>query len=229
MPKALSEMIADDIYAMITVEKRFKPGNKLPNENDFSAELKVNRATLREAIRILATSDVLEIKRGKGTYISSSFDEKAHGVSALGDGKINVKDLYEMRLIIEPEAAYYATLRATENELRRILKLGKILDKKIRDNDDRTKEEQEFHKAIAKATHNEYMNKIIPVLLKAIYLGVLVSQKNEPLRIETLTDHNLIMEFMRRRDAEGARTAMRLHMLHAVALMEEASKTNGTE
>ena len=69
------------------------------------------------------------------------------------------------------------------------------------------------------------MNKIIPILLKAIYLGVLVSQKNEPLRVETLTDHNLIMEFMRRRDADGARTAMRLHMLHAVAHMKGTSKS----
>ena len=51
------------IYAMITSERRFKQGDKLPNENGFSSELKVNRATLREAIRILATNRVLEIKR----------------------------------------------------------------------------------------------------------------------------------------------------------------------
>jgi len=221
MPKALSEMIADDIYNMITVEKRYTPGDKLPNENDFSAELKVNRSTLREAIRILATSGVLEIKRGKGTYVSNSFDQESHGVSALGDGKINIKDLYELRVIIEPEAAYFATMRATENEMNRILKLGNILEEKIRKNEDRTKEEQDFHKSIAKATHNEYMNKLIPVLLQAIYLGVLISQKNERLRIETLTDHRLVMDFMRQRDADGARTAMRLHMLHAVALMGE--------
>lgn len=221
MPKALSEMIADDIYDMITVEKRYEPGDKLPNENDFSAELKVNRSTLREAIRILATSGVLEIKRGKGTYVSKSFDQESHGVSALGNGKINIKDLYEMRLILEPEAAYYATLRASENEMKRILKLGSILEEKIRTNVDRTREEVEFHKAIAKATHNEYMNKLIPVLLQAIYLGVLISQKNEKLRIETLVDHRLIMDFMSQRDAEGAKLAMRLHMQHADSLMAE--------
>ena len=59
MSKTLSEMIADDIYSMIAVENRFKPGDKLPNENDFSKELNINRSTLREANRILVTRNVL--------------------------------------------------------------------------------------------------------------------------------------------------------------------------
>ena len=72
--KRLSESIADDILTMITIEKRFKEGDKLPNENDLSSELDVSRTTLREAIRILATNGVLEIRRGKGTYVT--YNEK---------------------------------------------------------------------------------------------------------------------------------------------------------
>lgn len=224
MPKALSELIADDIYAMITVEKRFNPGDKLPNENDFSKELNINRATLREAIRILSTNDVLEIKRGKGTFVVENLTDGKLDVNTFANKKGNIKDLYEMRIIIEPEAAYYATLRATEKEIRNIIKLGSILEEKITENVDRTKEEQEFHKAIAKATHNEYMNKLIPVLLQAIYLSVVISQNNEELRIETLRDHRLVMQFMEKRDADGARTAMRLHMMHACKLMQEGDR-----
>lgn len=224
MPKALSELIADDIYAMITVEKRFNPGDKLPNENDFSKELNINRATLREAIRILSTNGILEIKRGKGTFVVEQLKDGKHDVNTFATKKANIKDLYEMRMIIEPEAAYYATLRATEKEIRNIIKLGTVLEEKIAENLDRTKEEQEFHKAIAKATHNEYMNKLIPVLLQAIYLSVVISQHNEELRIETLRDHRLVMQFMEKRDADGARTAMRLHMIHACKLMQESNK-----
>ena len=130
-----------------------------------------------------------------------------------------------MRLIIEPEAAFLATERASDREIAHILRLGKALEEKILENADRTKEEQDFHKAIAKATHNEYMNKLLPVLLQAIYLGVIYSH-NEALRIETLHDHRLIMDFMENRDADGARTAMRLHMLHAAALLERGEKKN---
>ena len=85
-------------------------------------------------------------------------------------------------------------------------------------------QEQEFHKAIAKATHNMYMNKLIPALLQVIYIAVKVTQSNEELRIETIRDHRLVMDFMSQRDAEGARTAMRLHMLHAIRLMENNVK-----
>ena len=83
MPKALSEMIADDILYMINVEKRFKDTGRLPNENDFAKELNVNRATLREAIRILATNGVLEIRRGVGTFIKEYSAEKAEKLTVV--------------------------------------------------------------------------------------------------------------------------------------------------
>ena len=223
MPKALSEMIADDILYMINVEKRFKDTGRLPNENDFAKELNVNRATLREAIRILATNGVLEIKRGVGTFIKEYSAEKAEGltgVSAFTDQSVDIRDLYEMRIVIEPEAAFYATQRATEAEINNILHYGQVLEQKLVDNSERALEEQNFHKAIAKATHNMYMNKLIPALLQVIYIAVKVTQNNSELRVETIRDHRLIMDFMRQRDAEGAKTAMRLHMLHAVRLME---------
>ena len=225
MPKVLSEMIADDILSMITVEKKYMPGDKLPNENELSRELNVNRATLREAIRILTTNDILEIRRGIGTFVKENTNiEDYAGVSAFKSQHVDIKDLYEMRMLIEPEAAYFATMRATEAEMNNILKYGEIVEKKIIDNTDRTLEEQEFHKAIAKATHNMYMNKLIPALLQVIYIAVKVTQSNEELRIETIRDHRLVMDFMSQRDAEGARTAMRLHMLHAIRLMENNVK-----
>ncbi len=225
MPKVLSEMIADDILSMITVEKKYMPGDKLPNENELSRELNVNRATLREAIKILTTNDILEIRRGIGTFVKENTNiEDYAGVSAFKSQHVDIKDLYEMRMLIEPEAAYFATMRATEAEMNNILKYGEIVEKKIIDNTDRTLEEQEFHKAIAKATHNMYMNKLIPALLQVIYIAVKVTQSNEELRIETIRDHRLVMDFMSQRDAEGARTAMRLHMLHAIRLMENNVK-----
>ena len=216
MSKTLSEMIADDIYSMIAVENRFKPGDKLPNENDFSKELNINRSTLREANRILVTRNVLEIKRGKGTFVRNDFGKrKGDAFSALTTETSSVQEVFEMRMVIEPESAYYATLRATESEIKNILALGEKLEQKIRDDEDRVDEEIEFHKAIAKATHNSFMNRLIPVLLRSVYLGVVKTQHDEYIRINTLKDHRLIMDFMENRDAEGARNAMRLHMVHA--------------
>lgn len=224
MPKALSEMISDDLYAMITEGGKFPPGSKLPNEIELSKMFNINRATLRVAIRILFTRGILEIKRGKGTFVRNDFNpEKA--VLAANDefvpNEAAVKDLYEMRMVIEPEAAYFATQRGSEKEIKNIIKIGMVLEQKLIDNVERVKEEQEFHKAIAKATHNEYINKIMPILVRDMGKAVRVSFSIEELREETIRDHKLIMDFMQRRDAEGAKAAMRLHMVHAIKLITE--------
>ncbi|SHM78216.1 transcriptional regulator, GntR family [Gracilibacillus kekensis] len=217
MQKRLSDSVADDLMSMITIEKRFLPGDKLPNENELSEELNISRTTLRESIRILVTNGVVEIRRGKGTYIKDNIDlENLESLSFLTDAKINAKDLYEMRLIFEPEAAYYATIRASDMELKRILEYGKQIEQRIKWKEDRTDVEQNFHKSIVKATHNEFMEKLMPVIYQAIDKGVILSQKKELAIKDTINDHNMIMEFMKNRNPEGARSAMKIHILHAM-------------
>ena len=61
------------------------------------------------------------------------------------------------------------------------------------------------------------MNKLMPILYKAIDKGVILSDENEDVIKDTLNDHRMIMEFLKNRDAEGAKTAMKLHILHAMS------------
>ena len=215
--RSLAENVADNILAMITIDKKFAIGDKLPNENELSASLQVSRTTLREAIRILVVHDVLEIQRGKGTYVKHNpeLNEKS-GLNELSTFQLDVKDLYEMRLIFEPQSAYYAAKRATDKELERILYYGRLEEEKILKKEDRTEVEQAFHKSIAKATHNEFMNRLMPILYQAIDKGVHLSDTNEEMVQNTLNDHRMIMEFLSKRDAEGAKTAMMLHIIHAM-------------
>ncbi|EOT25524.1 hypothetical protein C805_02153 [Eubacterium sp. 14-2] len=213
----LSDRIADSVLSMITVEKRFLPGSKLPNENILSEELGVSRTTLREAIRILATGGVLEIRRGRGTFVREDFKiNRPEELSSLNQARVNARDLYEMRLIFEPEAAYYAALRATEEEIQRILALGAEIEQRIHQKKDRTEVEQSFHKSIAKATHNEFMNQLMPVIYEGINRGVRLSESHEKAVQATLVDHKILMDFLKERNGEGARNAMRIHILHAM-------------
>lgn len=216
--KRLSDHIADDIMSMIVIEKRFMPGDKLPNENELSEELNISRTTLRESIRVLVTNGILEIKRGRGTFVKKDFDvsHTIKSLNNLSNTRMDAKDLYEMRLIFEPEAAYYATIRATDAELQRILEYGQQIEQKIKHGMDRTDVEQKFHKSISKATHNEFMDKLMPVIFQAIDTGIILSQKNERATKDTLHDHKMIMEFMEARNPEGARSAMKIHILHAM-------------
>ena len=214
--KMLSQSVADNILSMITIEKRFSVGDKLPNEMDLSEELNVSRTTLREAIRILVALDILEIQRGKGTYVKENAFKKQQDLEQLSDIKVNARDLYEMRLIFEPEAAYYAALRATDSEIKRILEFGKKVEKEISNHQDRTDDEHSFHKAIAQATHNEFMNKLMPILYQAISKGVYLSLQSDKAIEDTINDHRMIMEFLEQRNAEGAKNAMKIHIMHAM-------------
>lgn len=212
----LSQSVADNILSMITIEKRFSVGDKLPNELDLSEELNVSRTTLREAIRILVALDILEIQRGKGTYVKENAFKKQQDIEQLSNIKVNARDLYEMRLIFEPEAAYYAALRATDSEIKRILEFGKKVEKEISNHQDRTDDEHSFHKAIAQATHNEFMNKLMPILYQAISKGVYLSLQSDKAIEDTINDHRMIMEFLEQRNAEGAKNAMKIHIMHAM-------------
>lgn len=93
---------------------------------------------------------------------------------------------------------------------------GKRIEDEIRQGKDRTKDEHAFHKAIAQATHNEFMNKLMPILYQAISKGVVLSTQSDRAISDTVNDHKMIMEFLEQRNAEGARNAMKIHIMHAI-------------
>ena len=194
-------------------EGRFAVGDKLPNENDLAQELGVSRSTLREAVKILTTSGILEIKRGKGTFVTANTIINS---GDFGDIASGLDDLFEMRLMFEPDCAYYAAERATDEEIEIICKYGEEVEKKILSGEDRTAEEQKFHESIANATHNSFVKQFMPIIFNAIKKGVVVLTKDQDVSDDNLKDDRLIMEFLKKRNPEGARTAMRLHIIHAM-------------
>ena len=214
---SLSLQIADELKEKILVNKEYKIGDKLPNENLLSEELSVSRTTLREAIRILVTENILEIKRGKGTFIINDTLDN-HDFGKLNNTVSDLKDLLELRLIIEPMAVYYATKRATDKEIENIISLGQIVESKILNQENRNNEEQSFHNAIAKASHNSFIKDLMPIINEAINKGVNLSKEFSKINDLTMSDHKLIMDFMKERNADGAKVAMELHIINAMSV-----------
>ena len=216
----LSQQTARRLYSMIAAEKRLSPGEKLPNELELSQEMGVSRATLREAIRELATQGVLEVRRGRGTFVSRRVEEiNDFGFSALDQIKGQLRDLFELRAVFEPEMAALACRRASAEELADILAQGERAATAIRAGEDRTQADRDFHAAIVRATHNEFMTRLLPVISQAVETAIGSGGHSGQLAEYTLQDHALLMEFFNKRDPEGARCAMAIHMRHAVAEM----------
>lgn len=215
--QSLSQQTARRLYSLIAAEKEFAPGEKLPNELDLSQRLGVSRATLREAIQSLTAQGVLEVRRGRGTFVSLRVEEiNDFGFSALEQVRGQLRDLFELRSIFEPQAAALACRRATQDELTDILRRGREVEDCIQAGTDRTQADRAFHAAIVRAAHNEFMVRLLPVIDQAVETAIASGARREELAQATLQDHALLMEFFEKRDAEGARHAMAIHMRHAM-------------
>ena len=86
----------------------------------------------------------------------------------------------------------------------------------IRAGEDRTQADRDFHAAIVRATHNEFMTRLLPIINQAVETAIVSGGRGEELARSTLRDHALLMEFFQKRDPDGARHAMAIHMRHAM-------------
>ena len=218
--KSLTQRTAEGLYRRIVVEKALAPGEKLPNEVELAAELGVSRATLREAVRTLAARGVLEVRRGKGTFVSERVGEiNDFGLSSLEHIRGQLRDLFEVRVIFEPRAAALACRRATEDERAEILERGAAVEARIRAGEDRAEADRAFHAAIVRGAHNEFLVRLLPLIDQAVAAALTAGEHQERLAEDTCRDHALLMEFFRKRDGEGAGYAMAIHMRHSMDVM----------
>ncbi len=217
----LSQRTAEILSNKIRVEQVYMPGDKLPNENVLSEELGVSRTTLREAIRTLVSEGLLVVRRGLGTFVNETLDQYAEGSVNMDDVlamKVTLKDLYEARMIIEPAAAALAASRASDEEIDEILRLGDVVQTEIKRHpkgDKRIQSETDFHGAIMRASHNDFLIQFIPVLTETIEKTFALDENLEIIAEDAYKDHIMIMNFLKRRDSEGLRSAVLIHLHHA--------------
>lgn len=218
---ALSVRIADRLAEMLA-EGRFRPGDKLPSEPELAERLQVSRTTLREALRILSTRGLVEVRRGIGTFVTHSQNlDLDYNALKLQTTNANTKDLYEMRLMFEPQAAYYACLRASDEELEAIFRYGELNERMILSKDPRWDDsEQKFHNAVASATHNLFITALLPIFNRAIHHGILLANQAPQVAEMTLRDHRLLMQYLKDRNPEGAKAAMYLHIINTMRAFE---------
>lgn len=223
----LSQRTAETLKKMIVEDHIYNYGEKLPNENELSQKLGISRTTLREAIRTLISNGVLVVKRGKGTFVAEQIDQYAQGfeLNDFSKKKVTLRDLYETRLIFEPEAAALACKRATDEEIKEILRLGKICQKELKKDPcgkKRIESESAFHGAILKASHNEFLGQFMPMLTSTIEKTIELNYNLDIIAEEAYKDHIMIMNFLEKRDTLGVKSAVTIHLHHAV-LAEQIS------
>ena len=221
--KILSHKVASDIRQMI-IDKEFKPGDKLPNEFKLCESLEVARTTLREAIKILVSSNILEIRRGRGTFVSEKpgITKDPLGVTFIEDENL-LLHFFEVRLLVEPEMAEYAAERRSEEELENIERALEKVSDLILKGENHTEADIEFHNEIAKATKNPILQRIVPILNDGI-IGGYEKTKNNPEASEVVLEHHKkIFEAIKSGNKKAAKEYMKKHILYG---MNMSSKNN---
>ncbi|MEN6417604.1 MAG: FCD domain-containing protein [Clostridiaceae bacterium] len=213
--KSLSERIATELYNIIVLQKKFAPGDKLPNENDLSQQLGVSRTTLREAVRYLVAQGVLSVQRGRGTFISEDLSVfNKYDVGSLSHARL--ADMYEIRLMFEPQCSMLACFRATEEELQGIFEQAQYVEKLVREDGCWPDEDQKFHEMLAAASHNEFIIRMFPIINAAVNEAMEMTDNTEALKTIVIYDNRDICGFLRLRDGAGAKSAMSIHIRHVI-------------
>lgn len=185
-----------------------KPGDRLPAERGLAEKMKVSRATLREALRVMQLRGIIVSKQGAGSYIASGAPEDL----ALALDHLALQDIFELRLLIEPSIAALAALRASAND---ISKLGSILlkqEEQIEQKKNIADSDTAFHAALAEATHNRALVEIGATLMRVIAPSR-TKYLQTPVRARaSLVSHRSLFEAVKARDSTCARSEMEQHI-----------------
>jgi DNA-binding FadR family transcriptional regulator len=210
--KTLSEKTAENLMGLIR-EQGYATGEKLPNEYELSSMLGVSRNTVREAIRMLASRNIVVIRQGAGTFIAQNqgIIDDPLGFSFVEDRFKLTADLLQIRCIIEPQIASLAAQNATEEDL-------EILESSYREVEDLlvkrksfSEKDMEFHTQIANCSHNNVMSKLIPVIAAGVTVfSWMLSEEYE----QTIKAHRKIFEAIKAGRAVEAQQAMLFHLLY---------------
>ncbi len=211
--KSLVETVSDEITKYI-MDNELQVGDKIPNEFELAEKLNVGRSTVREAIKALVSRNVLEVKRGSGTFISSKAGvaDDPLGLELIKDRAKLAQDLLEVRFMIEPEIASIAATKATEEEIERLQHLCDEVEQLILHKKNHRLKDIEFHTEIAKISRNQVVATLIPIIDKSI--EIFIELTKSALEQETIETHREIFEAIKNKDPKGAHDAMYLHLVY---------------
>lgn len=222
---ALTDEAIVKIKSMIT-SGELGPGDRLPKEADLAARLGLSRNSLREAVKALTLVNVLDVRHGDGTYVTSL--DSAHLLDALSfmvdlHQDDSVLQFFEVRRLLEPGVAALAATRISPEELTNLRELTTSLAADA-DVDALVANDLRFHRAIAEATGNAVVCSLLDGVSGAtqrarVWRGITQSGAVE----RTLAEHNAILDALESGDADAARAWMTAHIVGVETWLRKAA------
>ena len=218
--KTLAEQVADGIMNLIQ-ETPYKAGDKLPTEKELCESTGAGRNTVREALKILASRNVLEIRQGAGTFVSEKqgIPDDPLGFSMVNDHVKLTKDLLQVRIMLEPQIAALAAQCAKEHEIKELEEILEEMEAAMKKREDYSELDTKFHTKIAQCTHNIVMENLLPVIGKGV--AVFAKEVAQTEYDRTWISHRKIFCYIRDHKPFEAEMEMQYHLLYNTSRYEE--------
>jgi GntR family transcriptional repressor for pyruvate dehydrogenase complex len=190
--------ISDNIVSQIKnaiFTSIYRPGDKLPPEKELIRLFNVSRVPLREALRSLEEMGFITIKPGgSGGAFVSQMDIKCVSESLsnmIRLGKINISDIWEFRMIIEPNISRLAAERCNDWEINQMEEIILVREKAVKAQKTPVVSNIDFHQAIARASKNPLSILIMDTI------GDILMEEFKRFNF-SLSDHRSIIKFHRK-------------------------------
>jgi GntR family transcriptional regulator, transcriptional repressor for pyruvate dehydrogenase complex len=211
-PSAVVRKIEEMIVA-----GRFADGGRLPSERQLAASLDVSRASLREALSVLATLGLVRIEPGRGTFVAGGGESDAPQQRWRFANRYTLQEVYQFRFITESYAARRAAMVATDADFQKLREALEAYKAAIRamDVEASVRADFELHQHVMRMADNRILEDA-----HAIYWPVMLDSQRLPAarqdRLwEAAVEHERVVEAIAMRDPDGASYLMRLHLTRA--------------
>lgn len=214
--RRLYQQIAEQVLGMIEAGE-YRPGDRLPPEHDLARDLKVSRPSVREAMIVLETAGVVEVRTGSGSFVReptlSGWRLPWSEPDDPGPGPL---EWFKGRLVLEPALAAEAAREATAEEIARLSDLVDRIEAQIQIEAHVGPDHFAFHEELAIASHNSVLARFARELIDVNQTAIWRKVRDRIDTFDSLTkgveSRRRIVEALRARDPRAAEEAMRGHL-----------------
>lgn len=221
-PSGVRNRLTHDLGVSI-VSGKLQPGDSLMSEERFSAETGVSRGAYREAIRILAGKGLVHSRVKSATRVNDRASWNMLDVDVLGwmfetkPPEDFVRDVFELRAIVEPAAAALAAQRRSSEEVRIMRDALYRMEHQGLLTEQGRAADQAFHRAILQASRNEPLIALTSTIGAAVEWTTRLARLDLGQKRDPIPDHRTVFDAIVHRDRKGARLAMATLVAHALS------------
>jgi DNA-binding GntR family transcriptional regulator len=195
-PRALYEEVAELLRQRI-FDRTLEPGSWI-DELKIAEEFGISRTPLREALKVLAAEGLVTMKVRRGAYVTEVSEK-------------DLRDVYHLLSLLESDAAAVVASTMTPEQLTELETLHQDLEKQVHDRDAFFATNEQFHMRLLELADNRWRSQMVQDLRKVMKLNRHHSLFKTGRLQESLSEHQALMEALKRRDAEAVRARMQAH------------------